>query len=276
MKKILAVSGGIDSVVLLHLFKDEDPIVAHFDHGIRPNSRDDAAFVRSLAQKYGLRFELGQAKLGDKCGEAEARSRRYAFLGDLSKKNDATVCVAHHADDVLESIAINLIRGTGWRGIAPMNASGIERPLLKWRKSDIYRYASEHDLSFRQDQTNTEGDYLRNRVREKMRDVPESTKCAILELYVKQTQLLAEYAAIMDDIFSGNNRDYCTKAIIQDSPDDCALEIMRFYMAERGLSLTRPQLKKCVEAVRKYSPKKRLSLNHERFLEVNKYSFHVV
>ena len=83
MKKILAVSGGIDSVVMLHLLKDEAPIVAHFDHGIRPNSHEDAEFVEKLASGYGLEFEVGRAKLGAECSEATARTARYDFLRDL-------------------------------------------------------------------------------------------------------------------------------------------------------------------------------------------------
>ena len=83
MKKILAVSGGIDSVVMLHLLKDEQPIVAHFDHGIRSNSHEDAAFVERLANEYGLQFEMRRAELGANCSEASARVARYAFLRQL-------------------------------------------------------------------------------------------------------------------------------------------------------------------------------------------------
>lgn len=276
MKKVLAVSGGIDSVVMLHLLKDEQPIVAHFDHGIRSNSHEDAEFVGNLAKEYGLRFEVMRAELGEDCSEATARTARYDFLRKLAEKNDATICVAHHADDVLESIAINLIRGTGWRGLAPMGAPEIERPLIAWRKSDIYRYATEHGLSFRQDQTNTEGDYLRNRVREKLRDLPEENKQKLLELYGKQTVLLRSISGLLAEFFDGTDQKYCPKALIADAPDECAQEIMRHFLVKQGISLTRPQLERCVEAAKKYSPNKRLSLDRKHFLEVGKYSLHVL
>ena len=275
MKKILAVSGGIDSVVMLHLLKDEHPIVAHFDHGIRSNSHEDAEFVERLAKEYGLVFEVKHAKLGKNCSEATARAARYDFLQEVAKKYDGIVCVAHHADDVVESVAINLIRGTGWRGLAPMNSANIERPLLEWRKSDVYRYATEHNLLFRQDQTNTEGDYLRNRVREKLRDLPEENKQQLLELYKKQSALLEEYAGIMRVVFS-NNDSHCAKNIVVDSPNECATEIVRFFLAEQQISLTRPQLEKCVDAIKNFAPGKRLSLDRKHFLEVGKYSFHVI
>ena len=276
MKKILAVSGGIDSVVMLHLLKDEQPIVAHFDHGIRSNSHEDAAFVERLANEYGLQFEMRRAELGANCSEASARVARYAFLRQLAEDNDGAICVAHHADDVLESIVINMIRGTGWRGLAPMSAAGIERPLLGWRKSDIYRYATEHNLSFRQDQTNTEGDYLRNRVRDKMRDLPEETKDKLLELYARQVDLLRENEIVLKTLFSDIDLSRCPKEILKDLPDDCAMEIMRYVLTEQGISLTRPQLKKCIEAIKNYSPNKRFSLDRKHFLEIGKYSFRVV
>ena len=275
MKKILAVSGGIDSVVMLHLLKDERPIVAHFDHGIRPNSAEDANFVKRLAHEYDLQFELGRAELGEDCNEADARTARYDFLNSLAEKNNGVVCVAHHADDVLESILINLIRGTGWRGLAPMSAPEIERPLLKWRKSDIYRYAAEHNLSFRQDQTNTEGNYLRNRVREKLRDLSEDNKQKILELYERQRALSQECSELLIDILHDNDS-YCPKLLFVGAPEECALEMMRYFLAGQGVSLTRPQLKRCVEASKNYSPNKRLSLDRKHFLEVGKYKLRVV
>lgn len=276
MKKILAVSGGIDSVVMLHYLKDENPIVAHFDHGIRPNSADDAKFVERLAHEYGLQFELGQARLGENCSEADARVVRYDFLRGLAKKYDGVICVAHHADDVLESIAINLIRGTGWRGLAPMSAQDIERPLIKMRKSEIYRYAAEHDLSFRQDQTNTEGDYLRNRVREELRDSSEGNKEKLLSLYNAQIALRGEFDELMNSILNEEMIKTGSRRLIEGLPGECALEIMRVWLEENGVALTRPQLKRCVEAVKEYAPSKRLSLDRKHFLEVGKYSFRVI
>ena len=276
MKKVLAVSGGIDSVVMLHLLKDEQPIVAHFDHGIRSNSGEDAAFVERLAKSYGLVFEVEHARLGQDCSEATARAARYIFLRKIAKKYDGAICVAHHADDVLESIAINFIRGTGWRGLAPMNSENIERPLLDWRKSDIYKYATEHQLHFRQDQTNTEGDYLRNRVREKLRDLPKEVKRNLLDLYAKQSELLQEYSALLNEIFADIDFKHCPKYLMTDTPEECAMEMMRFYLEKNEIALTRPQLKNCVEAVKKFASGKRLSLDREHFLEVGKYSFRVL
>ena len=81
LKKFLAVSGGIDSVVMLYLMRnDESVVVLHFDHGIRPSSAEDCEFVKRLAKQYGLPFISEQAKLGEDCSEERARKERYAFF----------------------------------------------------------------------------------------------------------------------------------------------------------------------------------------------------
>jgi tRNA(Ile)-lysidine synthase len=114
-KYVVAVSGGVDSVVLLdHLagHPEYELVVAHFDHGIRDDSREDEAFVRSLAEKYNVPFESKREDLGKQASEELARDRRYAFLRSVAGKHNAQIITAHHADDAVETIAINLLRGT--------------------------------------------------------------------------------------------------------------------------------------------------------------------
>jgi tRNA(Ile)-lysidine synthase len=113
---IVAVSGGVDSVVLLHLLSKTDCklVVAHFDHGIRHNSHDDAAFVKSLAASYGLAYEEEKANLGPSASEDTARKARYAFLRRVTNTYHAkAIATAHHQDDVIETSIINILRGTG-------------------------------------------------------------------------------------------------------------------------------------------------------------------
>ena len=208
----------------------------------------------------------------DAC-EATARAARYDYLRNLAQKYDGRICVAHHTDDVLESVAINILRGTGWRGLTPMYSSEIERPLLDWQKSDIYRYATEHNLSFRQDQTNTEGDYLRNRVREKLLFLPKEDKAKLLELFKSQCVLRDECERLLSEIAETSQ----LKAVITSESDErVAMEILRHMLEKNGLSLTRPQLERCLDAIKTYAPGKRFSLGVDRFLEVGKYSFRVV
>ena len=85
----------------------------------------------------------------------------------IAKSQNAKIYTAHHQDDLLESIIINLLRGTEWRGLAPMGSQNIARPFIEkgWGKKDILKYAGERQLKFRQDPTNNEDNYLRNRIR---------------------------------------------------------------------------------------------------------------
>lgn len=180
---IVAVSGGVDSVVLLDLLannslpnsrlisQNSKLIIAHFDHGIREESGDDAKFVKDLAEKYGLPFELGRANLGKNASEAEAREARYNFLRQCCKKYNASIITAHHQDDLIETIIINLIRGTSWRGLASLESESIHgdikiiRPLLFISKNQILEYAKNNNLTWVEDVTNQDIKYLRNYVR---------------------------------------------------------------------------------------------------------------
>src|SRR3990172_5722177 len=122
---VVAVSGGVDSVVLLHLLVQKGQraegrgqskynfIVAHFDHGIREDSKLDRELVQELAKKYNLPFVYNQGNLGPKASEATARDARYAFLNKVKDSVSAqAIITAHHQDDVLETAIINLLRGT--------------------------------------------------------------------------------------------------------------------------------------------------------------------
>ena len=266
--KILAVSGGIDSVVMLHLLRDDpEVIVAHFDHGIRPNSKDDCEFVKQLATNYGKPFFFERQELGEKCSEATAREKRYEFLDRIAKEKGGQIYVAHHADDILESIAINILRGTGWRGLAPMTNKNIERPLADWPKSKIYRYAAENNLNFRQDQSNTEGDYLRNRVREQLRFASNERKAQLLELYEKQCNLKMEIDFILDGL-ADKKRDPRELAKLE-----IAAELLRSIFLHSNIKLTRPQLDNCKKAILDFAPGKRFSLDRGHFLLIERYSF---
>lgn len=188
---VVAVSGGVDSVVLLHMLTrspDLEMIVAHFDHGIRDTSADDATFVESLAKQYDLPFVSKREELGSQASEELARTRRYAFLRSVAKDYDAQIVTAHHADDAVETVAINLTRGTGWRGSAVLD-SDIRRPLLDMTKEEIIAYAQTHKLVWHDDVTNESDAYLRNRIRRKTSTLDDDTKRQLLGLRAHQIDL---------------------------------------------------------------------------------------
>lgn len=169
-KYIVAVSGGVDSVVLLDMLHKNaqlDLIVAHVDHGIRGDSSEDADFVAALANLRGLPYESTELSLGALASEDTARCYRYDFLHEVCAKHKAAAIVtAHHQDDRIETAAINTLRGTMRKGLVSLKSTdSIKRPLLDLTKDQIWRYAVEHKLEWREDSTNNTMDYLRNRVR---------------------------------------------------------------------------------------------------------------
>lgn len=169
MKYLVAVSGGIDSMVLLDILFKHSPaqlVVAHVDHGVRPDSYRDELFVRRVASVYALPYvsiRLGLAKKD----EAALRKARYAWLETTRRDQQADAIVtAHHQDDVLETTVINLLRGTGWRGLSSLRSQPrLIRPLLPMSKAGIIRYALDHGIEWREDSTNQDVRYLRNAVR---------------------------------------------------------------------------------------------------------------
>jgi len=171
-KYVLAVSGGADSMVLLDLKagaageRGYQLIVAHFDHGLRPESYDDLLFVKAAAAHYDLEFAHVTARLKGAC-EAQARRARHAWLESVRQKHQAdAVVTAHHQDDLLETSLLNLARGSGRRGLAPMPEGGrILRPLLGLTRAQLRAYAAAHSLTWREDPTNSDLTNSRNLLR---------------------------------------------------------------------------------------------------------------
>lgn len=172
-KYIVAVSGGVDSMVLLDMLSRKtalELIVAHFNHGMRQDACLDERFVKDAAKKYGLKFESDQASLGANASEDQARRARYEFLWRIKDKNKAmAIITAHHQDDLIETAILNILRGTGPQGMVSMiDNKYIIRPLLKFSKAQILEYADRHKLKWREDPTNQDVRYLRNYVRLKL------------------------------------------------------------------------------------------------------------
>jgi tRNA(Ile)-lysidine synthase len=108
--------------------------------------------------------------------------RRYEFLRRVAERHDATIATAHHEDDVVETIAINLTRGTGWRGLAVLNSPDVVRPLLKVKKSQLYEYALKRGLEWVEDETNLTDAYLRNRLRSRLSELSLEERQQVLTL----------------------------------------------------------------------------------------------
>lgn len=247
MNYLVAVSGGVDSVVLLDMLVKQGKhslIVAHFDHGIRSESAEDEVFVRQLAESLGLTYVSKREVLGSSASEALARDRRYAFLKNEAKKHQAQLVTAHHLDDLVESIAINLHRGTGWRGVAVFGSS-IERPLLNMPKAAIIQYAKANQLEWREDATNSTNTYLRNRLRKKTASLSIDQKRQLHALQATQKQLHDEITKEVGELV-GKGPSY-SRYLFTTLPIRVALECLR--VMTQG-SLTRPQLERLLHAIK--------------------------
>ncbi len=169
---ILAVSGGVDSMSLLdvmaHADRGYELVVAHYDHGMRADSHLDRELVEAAAARYKLLFVTATGALGQ-ASEAVARAKRYDFLERVRLDHRAShIVTAHHQDDLIETSLLNLSRGTGRRGLAPLGSSSILRPMLGVSRRQIETYASQHQLEWHEDSTNEDRANPRNFLRHEL------------------------------------------------------------------------------------------------------------
>ncbi len=189
-KILVAVSGGLDSMVLLHALKRFSAMrrwkltVAHFNHHLRGRASDaDEAFVRKTAAAMELPFIAGGADVKKFATESKisiemaARKLRHEFFARAARERKINmVALAHHADDQVELFFLRLLRGAGgglggmkWRSPSPSDGKiSLVRPLLDFSKAELEEFARENKIRYREDATNSSPDYLRNRVRHEL------------------------------------------------------------------------------------------------------------
>ena len=224
-------------------------VVAHVDHGIRHDSSSDARFVEGLARHYGMPFELHTLALGGSASEQAAREARYAFLCEMAKKYDATLVTAHHGDDLVETIVLNVWRGTGWRGLAVLNRPGIERPLLGYSKGQLYEYALKHGLEWVEDSTNRDHRYLRNKLRAKVR--PHTTDTLRRQLKKMRDQQVSLKRLIKTESTKLLTQNKFSRHLLINIDHSEALELLRAAVElKSGRGLERPQLERLLVAMK--------------------------
>jgi tRNA(Ile)-lysidine synthase len=219
---VVAVSGGLDSMVLLHLLHRLSRaakwrlVVAHFNHQLRSRASDaDEAFVRRAAERLGLPCVVGHAEIGREAAtrklsiEMAARECRHAFLAQTARLNNAgAVALAHHADDQVETFFLRLLRGTGGSGLAGMKFASpspadarirLVRPLLAVTRAELAAFARRHRIRFREDASNALTDVPRNRLRHELLPRFRQFQPALNTIILRTMELVGDDAAFADE-----------------------------------------------------------------------------
>lgn len=272
---VVAVSGGIDSMVLLDILANQADLqltVAHFDHGIREDSVADRQLVQKTAHSLGLPFVYNRVELGPGTSEAVARKARYEFLHKVRVAARAqAIITAHHQDDMLETAIINMLRGTGRRGLSSLKSQDrVLRPLLPFSKNDIKNYATLHKITWREDSTNQDEAYLRNYVRRQiLQKFSEAQRQQLLihlntahELNQELEQLLVNQLHIQPATHQ-LDRQWFIKL-----PHSVAKEVMASWLRERGATYNRKSLERLLVAAKTYQTHKRTDVSKEFTMEV--------
>lgn len=239
---VLAVSGGVDSMVLQDLLRDKpgvDITVAHYDHGIRPDSAEDRKLVQAVADHYGLPFVYEEGKLGAGASEETARRARYAFLERVRQERGAdAVITAHHQDDLLETAILNILRGTGRKGLTSLSSRpGVIRPMLHLSKQNIRAYAKVHYLAWREDVTNADERYLRNYIRHTV--LPRfhtASRDKLLEIiYGAKATNVALDRLLQDVLRNQPSENELDRQYFAQLPHDMAKELLASWLRAQGI-----------------------------------------
>ncbi len=210
-KLFLAVSGGLDSMVLLHLLAKLpfEIAVLHCNFQLRGmESFGDQEFIQKYCEQHNIPIFLTHfdteafAKDYKLSTQVAARELRYSWFYELlEEKNFDYILTAHHADDNLETFIINLTRGTGLEGLTgiPEQNDKIIRPLLPFSREEILKYAEENKIEWREDSSNASTKYLRNKIRHNLVPVLKEINPGFLDAFKKTQSFLQESKEMVED-----------------------------------------------------------------------------
>ena len=280
-KYIVAVSGGVDSLSLLDILVrkgDYELIVAHFDHGIREYSYQDFKFVKSIAAKYNVEFVGKRAYLGANTSEEKARNFRYKFLKDILKSYNAkAIITAHHRDDLLETAIMNLIRGTGRKGLSSLSSSElIERPLLAVDKNELIYYANQNSITWHEDSTNSNTQYLRNYIRQNiMTRLSKDNKQKLYNIIIDQKAINDKIDIILNTFLDYQKPEELNRDLLKALPFKVSLELIAEWLRFNKLANFNYKTIESLTVRSKVKPSKtclNIYSNHRIYLEKHKLS----
>lgn len=217
-KLVIGLSGGVDSILLFHrllsLYKNK-LVVAHVNHGFRNESEEEYNFVENLCKDsevkfYGTKLDVLQYKKDNNISSDEkaARDLRYEFYEEVLKKENTDVLVlGHHGDDLVEGVLMRLVSGASGKGLISMTKLNlikegllVVRPLLYMSKSDIYNEANNLGLEWREDSSNTENKYTRNRYRNNILPLLKEENEKVHSNFLRYSELKKEEESYFDSI----------------------------------------------------------------------------
>jgi tRNA(Ile)-lysidine synthetase-like protein len=279
-KYVVAVSGGVDSMVLLDILArrpELELVVAHFDHGIRLDAAADRQLVEKIAIRYQLPFVTAEGKLAPTASEATARAARYAFLRQVRQEQGAqAIITAHHQDDLLETMVLNIMRGTGRKGLSSLGSSedDILRPLLHVPKTAIHEYVRSYpDVIWHEDSTNSDERYLRNYIRRKV--IPRLSgedRAQLLAYAARASQANPAIDALIGrDIAAHSGNEGLSRSWFIALPYAVSCEAMASWLRLAGIAdFDRKAIEALVVTAKTAAPGKRRDINAERLLNVTK------
>lgn len=251
-KVLIAVSGGVDSVVLLDRvirtgMEVMEVGVAHVHHGLRPESDEEYRFVQRLAASYKVPFHGKRLTFPGGGSQASYRTARYAFFEQIMQEYDYTqLMTAHHADDQLETVLIqlhrNVVEVTGIPERRPFAGGELVRPLLSEPKRELIAYAKRYGLEWREDASNATNDYLRNQVRHQI--VPQ-----LLASHPNLVQIVTETARRQHALWRTRYRQMEVW-----TQDNVRLEMKAFHVKSDDLM--------CLNPVERYTVGRLLSMRY--------------
>lgn len=253
---IVALSGGADSVSLLYYLnsiKEKYSIslkAAHLNHNIRGSEAiRDESFVKELCKKLNVELFLKSVNIPEIAAENKiseelaGREERYKFFSELSERFGAKTATAHNADDNLETVVFNLIRGagvSGMSGIKPVRGN-IIRPLIETSREEIERYVAENSLSYVLDSTNLKDDYTRNKIRHKIVPVMKEINRSVVENVSGETKIFENVNSYLElksnEIIEECRLDNGYDAVkLQNIPDNIKQTVIYEILKRNGIS----------------------------------------
>lgn len=297
---LLAVSGGVDSIVLLNLlqlatinpdglgptkleklirsFTQEVGLkkimIAYVDHSQRDDTNLDIAAIRAVSKKSNTPIKIIKLDLPPGCPEHIAREKRYQALQELKTKEGLSyIITAHHADDAVETSIINMIRGTGPKGISSLShqKDGLWRPFLYKleegiyiSKSDILDYANKKNILWHEDSTNQSDQYLRNRIRRQLSSQSSHKKIKLLNLISSSLKINREIvgavASLDSSLATDKNKQIYSKELFKLLPEEVKDQFVHAKLAQNGFDVSKDAVKRAKEFIQTKTTGKILQL----------------